>query len=341
MSEPVDLNALRAFDAVVRTRSFRGAAERLGQPRSTVSRKVGELEAQLGVRLFERNTRNVHLTEAGAAYHQRVQAGLLALDHAREAIEELQQEPAGRLRVTAPVELGVLLLGEVVADFCRTYAKVDVELDLTDRRVDLIGEGYDVAVRAGSAAQPDSSLVTRTLVRGRVRTFAAPAYLERAPALVHPAQLAEHDAILFAPMAPRGLWRFERGAEHVEVAPRARLLVNHFAVVRRAAEAGIGVARMPAMLAARGAETGRLVPVLDEWAGDEGVLRVVLPSRDVPPKTRAFVELLRLRLEAADFFDAIDERDAELAAADPHAQVGDRAERVPGAAAAAPAEEEA
>jgi DNA-binding transcriptional LysR family regulator len=205
-SGAVSLDAIGVFVQVAEAASFRHAAEALGVPRSTVSRKVAELEAQLGARLLRRTTRSVALTEAGRAYLRACQPALGALGEAARTISHGALEARGRLRVTASGAFGERFLGAIVEEYLRENPRVEIEVLLTDRYVDLVQEGFDVAFRAGAVGDP--SLVARELARGSLRCVASAGYLERRGTPRRPAELVEHDCIVYAPLAARGRWRF-------------------------------------------------------------------------------------------------------------------------------------
>jgi DNA-binding transcriptional LysR family regulator len=291
-----DLNAIAAFVHVVDGKTFRAAARALGVPRSTVSLKVAQLEDHLGVRLLERTTRTVRLTEAGTAYYRQVSPALEALGDAEHAVTDLQAQPSGRLRITAPIESGQLLLGTVVADYMRLYPDVHVDVDLTNRRVDLIEEGFDLALRAGPL--PDSSLIARKLgTPQRARLYASPAYLRKHRVPRRPEDLEHHRLLAISTNPLTWSFRRKRGLVAVKVRPHASS--NSLFVLRDLAAAGHGIARLPEMLGAELLRSGALRTILDEFSPPPESISAVYPSaRNLSPKVRAFLEVLERGLDA-------------------------------------------
>lgn len=294
-----DLNAVTAFAMVVEQRSFRGAARALGIPKSTVSLKVAELEAALGARLLERTTRSLRLTDAGHAYHQRVTPALEALADAERAVEELSTTPSGRLRMTTTVEGGQILLGPLVAEYLRRYPAVEVQVYLVDRHVDLIEEGFDLALRGG--ALPDSTLVARKIsTPGRLRLYASPEYLRRRGTPKRPQDLAKHDCLVMSAQSKPTWWGFQIGKKQLGVEVRARSQANSFVVLRDLAIAGIGVARLPDYIGGPAQESGKLRPLLEPFLLAPLPWHAVYPSsRHLAPKVRAMIELLEERFGSA------------------------------------------
>lgn len=288
-----DLNAIAVFSKVAELQNFRAAAQVLGVPRSTVSLKVAQLEDRLGARLIERTTRRLRLTEAGEAYYHRVSMALEALDEAERAVDELQSRPAGRLRLTTTVEGGQVMLGPVLAEYLRRYPEVEIEVVLADRQVDLLGEGFDLAIRAG-ATLPDSTLVARRLnPSGAFRIYASEDYLRRRGTPCRPEDLAGHDCLAMSSQSAPTHWRFRDGERSMTVEIHPRLTVNSFVVLRDLVTAGRGLARLPDLIATHPALPAGLRPVLEDFALPPVPYYAVYPSaRNLSPKVRAFVELL-------------------------------------------------
>lgn len=286
----MDLNELAVFVEVVRAGSFTAAARALRMPKSTVSRRVAELEARLGVQLLQRTTRSLRLTDVGAAYHERAARVVAEARAADQLVAELHAEPCGVLRVTAPPTFA--FLGPIVAELLALHPRVRVDMVCTDRVVDVVAEGFDVAVRAGRLQ--DSSLVARRLGTVQRHLVAAPAYLRLRPAPMKPAGLAEHDVVLFGADREGDAWTLRSGKETVEVALKPRLVVNDYDVLREAVQAGLGIALLPDYLCAEAGKT--LQRLLPAWSGPEVPVHAVYPAgRHVPPKLTAFLELLKRR----------------------------------------------
>ena len=292
----VDLNETRIFTKVVEAESFVGAARALGMPKSTVSRKIAQLETRLGARLLQRTTRRLRLSDIGRSYYERCAGVIAALEEAEEEVGDLQAIPRGTLRVTAPVEFGIGFLGEILPEFLGHFPDVDVEVDLSNRLVDLVGEGYDLAIRAGPLA--DSTLIGRKLIEvPELRLFASPAYLLRHGAPLIPADLKRHSCIVFGAGRGGATWSLAgpRGEIRVPIEPRVR--ANSFALTRDVTLAGLGIALMPAAFA-REISDGRLQSVLEGWATASSGLYAVYPSgHHLTAKVRAFLDFLGERLD--------------------------------------------
>ena len=275
----MDLNHVAVFARVVELESFTAAAKQLGLPKSSVSRTVTRLEDELGVRLLQRTTRKLHLTEAGQAYYERARVSLTGLEEAASAATNLSAEPRGTVRMTAPADIGAMNLGEMVARFVRKYPLVHVEISLSSRFVDLVAEGFDLALRAGKMA--DSSLVARRIGSDSLGIFAAPAYLRRRGRPKTLADLAAHDCVLFRGTHGKSEWQLTgpRGEERVTV--RGPLNVDEMAFVQQAVAAGVGIALLPTIGVRLAAARGRLpmpVRLLPEYSVGGGNLNLVSPS---------------------------------------------------------------
>jgi DNA-binding transcriptional LysR family regulator len=283
----MDLNQVGVFVRVVDKRGFTAAAQSLGLPKSSVSRAVSRLETVLGVRLLQRTTRSVHLTEAGAAFYARASRALTDLAEARETAGEQQDAPRGVVRVTAPVDLGVEFLAEIVARFARRFPEIRVEMNLTSRRVDLVEEGFDLALRAGRLS--DSSLVARKLGTIESRLLASPAYLRRRGTPRSVAELAEHDCVIFRGREGVAEWALvgPEGAARAEV--RGPIDADDISFLRRAVLAGAGIGLLPWVMCARDVHAGKLARVLPEHASRGAHLYLVYPSsRQVPRRVGVF-----------------------------------------------------
>ncbi len=295
-----DLNAARVLVRVVQEGSFRGAARALGMPKTTVSRKVAELEEQLGAQLLQRTTRTLALTDAGAAFIEEADGAIARLDAAEAAVTELQREPRGKLRVTTTVPLGERFLATIVADFLEAYPSLEVMVHLTDRPVDLVAERFDVAIGAGSL--PDSSLIAKLIGVSAYRVVASPAYLARHGAPARPSELSSHACLRFtkAGAVARTTWPFGKGKRAVEVPVSGRLVSDDFVVLRRAAERGLGITRLPIGVAHGSLRAGRLVSVLDAYAPPPTPVHILhVGGRHLPPRTRAFIDFVHPRLVQA------------------------------------------
>ena len=287
-----NLQAIEAFVEAANQGSFTEAARRLRTSKSAVSRHVAALEAELGARLFQRTTRSLALTEAGRAWHERVVRVLADLEEANLAVNQFQSAPRGMLRVSAPMSFGFLRLAPALPAFLERHPRVEIDLSLNDRFVDVVEEGFDVAVRIGALA--DSSLVARRLAPMRRVVCASPAYLRARGIPATPADLARHDCIFNSNMASAREWGFDpaRGAPPPGKL-RGRLCVNNGDAMREAARGGLGLVYLPTFIVGDDLRAGTLVSVLEEFIVQDMSLNAVYPTtRGLSPKVRAFVDFL-------------------------------------------------
>jgi DNA-binding transcriptional LysR family regulator len=291
----VDLNAVSVFVKLVELRSFRAAAQALRVPRSTVSLRISQLEDHLAVRLFERTTRSVRVTDAGSAYYREVAPALQAIGDGERAIAGLQADPTGQLRWTVPADFDAQVLGDIVGEYARLYPKVLVQVELTDRRVNLIEEGFDVALRAGPL--DDSSLIVRKLGKPqRLLCYASARYLRRRGRPQRPGDLTHHDCLVMSGHRHPMQWHFYDGRKVVPVEVSPRISVNSFVVLRSLAGAGLGIARLPGPGGQSRADMAGLQLVLEEFSPPPMQLHALYPSaRNVSAKVRALLELLEKR----------------------------------------------
>lgn len=295
-----DLDAVRVFVEVARAGGFTAAAQRLDMPKSTVSRRVSELEERLGVRLLQRTTRSVSLSDAGTVYFSRAERALSELFDAEAALGELQATPRGLLRVTAPVDLGELLLASVIASYQRDYPETSVFLDLDNRQVDLVAEGYDLALRA-SPKLDDSSLVSRKLFTTPHGLVASPRYLDARGCPRTPDELSHHDLLLFRSPRFRSRLRVERDDRVLELDVRARTVSTVLGFLLPAASEALGIAALPLFMCAAALRDGHLVRVLPDYQTGKSHLYAVYPSsRHLSPNVRAFLDLTLARSALLD-----------------------------------------
>ncbi len=295
-NQDFDLNGLRAFVAVVEHHGFRGAAQSLGMPRSTVSRRVMELEASLGVQLLRRTTRTMALTGAGELLHQHALTLLASLGDVVRQVRDGQAAPRGTLKVSAAPTFAEGRLGPVLDGFLRAEPEVNIELHLTDRWVDLVGEGFDLALRAG--VLPDSSLKARLLGMNPLHVFASPGYLKAQGRPKVPDEIRSHAQLAFAG-EPKS-WPFIVKGKRVSVPLKPRVVINSFVLVRQLAEAGQGLVRLPLPLAEEAEAAGHLVRVLETFALPPVPFHAVYPpSAQLPPRVRVFLDYLEAHLPLA------------------------------------------
>jgi len=286
-------NDLAVFARVVDEGSFSRAAERLSLPKSTVSRRVAALEAKLGERLLLRTTRKLTVTDFGHA----------VLEHARRVVEDVaaaasladnrQLEPSGRLRVSMPGDMGTLLLAPLLAEFVLKYPAITLDVDLSARFVDLIGENFDVAIRMGDL-RDDASLAARHLAAFTISLYAAPAYVARRGTPSEPEALMEHDALCILSRAGDALrWILKRGEERWEGIPPGRATANSPELLMRMALKGVGIAMVNEHFALPYVQRGELVPVLADWHLPPVNAWAVFPGRRLmPARTRVFIDAL-------------------------------------------------
>lgn len=282
----------RVFCRVVEQGSFTAAAEALGLSKGAVSKYVGRLEARLGVRLLNRTTRRLSLTEAGEAFYHRAARAIAELAEAEQEATDRAGRPSGHLRVSAPSFYGAEILSRQLGDFHRRYPDITMELVLENRFVDLVRERFDVAIRI--AAPRDSSLVMRKLADIPVVTCAAPAYLEKHGRPETPADLREHACLVYT-LAPRPHeWQF-RGANGrpYSVPVNGHFHLNDDHVQRQAGLDGLGILRMPKLFVQAALDNGELVQLWPDDSGPMLSLAAVYPSRhELPVKVRSLVEFV-------------------------------------------------
>lgn len=287
MSE-YDLNDLATFVRVVERGSFAAAARDLRLPTSTVSRAIVRLETLARVRLLQRTTRASRPTAEGRALYEGVAPALAALQTAGRALEPSTDAPTGRLRVSAPTDLASGFLAPVLADFAARYPALEFELSLTNAHADLVGEGFDVALRA-AANLPPSSLVARKVGVMEHRLYASPAYVARQGAPRSPSELARHPLVLFRARRLERQWTLHGAGGETTVKVRGRFSGDDFSFVRAMVLANAGIALMPFANASADVEAGRLVHLLPSFHAKGATLYVVYPSaKNVPARVRAF-----------------------------------------------------
>jgi DNA-binding transcriptional LysR family regulator len=273
---------------VVQTGSFTRAAEAMGTQKAHLSRVISKLERRLGVRLVERTTRSLSLTEIGREIFERAQGILEAADDAERVAQRMRAEPAGVLRLTCGVEFGMVAVSGWVAGYLRRHPRVTVEADFTGRLVDIVHEGFDLAIRVGELTE--SRLAARRLGELRYGLYASPAYLARRGVPSSPDALSRHELLIFRAGSHRG-WRLARGDEVVRVGAGARLSVNNSFAVRDAAIAGLGIAQLPLVIAGDSVSAGALTRVLTDWQPSPVPVHALYPSaRYLTPKVRAFID---------------------------------------------------
>jgi DNA-binding transcriptional LysR family regulator len=296
-----DLNELQFFVHVSRTQSFTLAAKRLGVPKSSVSRAIQRLEDRLGVRLVERTTRSVTLTEAGELYLQHCQRVLEEAEQADLAMGALLAKPRGRLRVGAPVAFARSILGPILGEFLSMYPELRVHLQLLNGDASPREGSLDLVVRAGPLE--DSGLLVKPLMRIRIGAYASPAYLKNCALPKSPVDLRQHSCITtgcgtYAEPGDSALWRLRRGSELKEIRVESRVSVPDPTINYQLALAGVGIALLSQSVVKVDVEQGRLVRILPDWEPDPVELHALYPSRlNSSPKVRALLQFLRERFD--------------------------------------------
>jgi len=290
----MDFNEAAVFVKVVQAGGFSAAARQLGLPTSTVSTRVSRLERRLGITLLQRTTRRLHLTAEGTAYYHHASLGLSHLLEAEAAVDEARQQPQGKLKVTAPADLGDGLLANLVQRTQQDYPALEVELLLTDRYVDLVADGVDVAIRTGDLR--DSSLIAKPLGTICWGLFASRDYLAHAAPLEEPQHLHAHRCLQFTPMG-RDAWELSNDRHSITIPLTGLVMANSIGVVRSMVANGLGVALLPTFTCKHELAAGDLVRVLPGWQGKADPVHLVYPrQRFMPPKLRAFVDLAQAEL---------------------------------------------
>lgn len=294
--------SLQVFIRIAETGSLSAAARDLGLSKSVVSKKLAALEDRLGARLINRTTRRLSLTAEGAAFLERAQRILAELEEAEQAVGRLSAEPRGMLRVNAPMSFGILHVAPAMGDFMARYPDLSVTLDLNDRQVDLVDEGYDVAVRI--AALPESSLIARRLAPVRRAVCASPAYWRRHGRPAHPRDLGRHDCLIYTNLPTPNDWRFRDGGGSFSIRVGGRLAANNGDALREAALAGLGVCVAPTFIVGGDLRSGRLEAVLQGFVEDTVAVYGVYPHRrHLSAKVRAFVDFLVVRFGPKPYWD--------------------------------------
>ena len=283
------MNEIFLFAKVVDEQSFTAAARVLGLPKSTVSRKVAQLEERLGAQLLYRTTRKLRVTDIGAAYYEHCARIAAELEEAEREVLDMQAEPRGLLRVTAPVEF--TFLGDLAAEFLARHRGLEIDIELTGRRVDLIEESFDLAIRAGRLV--DSTLIARKLGDSIFVLVAAPSYLEKRGIPSLPEQLSDHSCVVFGSTERRRRWALIGSKGPVEVAISGRLATNDLGAARQAAIAGMGIAMLPPSVCTEAVQAGQLQVVLEGAPQAQGAVYAVYPhTRRLSTKVRTFVDFL-------------------------------------------------
>ncbi len=294
MQKPEHASDVAVFLAVVQERSFTRAARNLGISIATTSRRVASLEERIGVQLLARTTRQLTATQEGLAFSRRARRALDDLDEAEVEARGAAEAPQGLLRVAAPPELAHLVLGGPVEALLRTWPALAIEVNLSHRNVDLVAEGYDLALRFN--LPPDSTLIGRKLGAIALTAMASPGYLASRQAPSAPSALREHDILALSADSYRRRVTFRTGAaRRVTVELAARFFANSFEMLREMAVRGAGIALLPKMMTTAEVARGELAAVLPRWSVAGAVLHAVVPRRRLlPARTRCLLDALQV-----------------------------------------------
>lgn len=293
------LEDMQIFVATVDAQSFTAAADRLGLSKQLISRRIMALEDRLGARLLVRTTRRLSVTDTGRGFYERAVKILQDVDEAEQLVTNQNAAPRGTLRLSAPMSFGTLHLGPAIARFMATWPEVSMELDLSDRFIDVVGEGYDMAVRIGQLG--DSSLIARAIAPTQLVVCASPDYLARRGHPQEPADLRQHDCLLYGQSRAVD-WTFVDKGRTVSLPLTGRLRANNGELARDAAIAGLGLAMLPTFIVGDALRAGTLVSVLDDHAPPPLTIYAVYPQHRQQSRTvRVFTEFLRNTFGRASF----------------------------------------
>lgn len=286
------LNDMALFVEVVKAKGFRSAAEALGMPNSTLSRRISALEKAIGLRLLHRTTRKIEPTEAGQIYFERCKRIVDEARLAHEQLGEMLAQPSGLLRASLPVDFAVTYLAPLITEFAGLYPGITFDFDLTPRLVDLVSEPYDVAIRMGES--DNSQLIARKLASLTPYLYASPGYLERSGEPVEPADLERHECLS---ALKSGSWTLHDGKQSATVPVSGRFTLNSVGMMRRLATLDLGFILLPEEIVADELASGKLRRIMPEWHGKPVSVYAMTETRLLPAKTHRFIEFLRERLE--------------------------------------------
>lgn len=286
------LNDMALFVEVAKAKSFRRAAEVINVPNSTLSRRINALEKAIGLRLLHRTTRRIELTEAGLIYFERCKRIVDEARLAHEQLGEMLDQPSGLLRVSLPVDFANTYLAPLIAEFAECYPGINFEFDLTPRRVDLVSEPFDVAIRMGES-EP-SHMIARPLARLSPHLFASPRYIELHGEPMTPSDLVDHQCLV---MLKTKVWTLNNGKETIDAAIDGRFRLNSVGMIRRLASLDMGIAMLADEIVSDELADNRLQRVLPGWCGAPTPVYAITETRLLPAKTQRFIEFLKARLK--------------------------------------------
>lgn len=286
------LKDMALFVEVVKARGFRKAADILSIPNSTLSRRISELEKSIGLRLLHRTTRKIELTEAGQIYFKRCKRIVEEARLAHEQLGEMLAQPSGVLRASLPVDFAVTYLAPIIAEFADQYPGITFEFDLAPRRVDLVSEPFDVAIRMGESE--NSQLISRLLTTLTPYLYASPMYLDRSKEPTRPEDLEQHDCFN---IVRGGAWTLHSGKQIARVPVTGRFSLNSVGMLKQLAVLNMGIILLPEEIVADELVSGKLRRILPDWHGTPQSVYAITETRLVPAKTQRFIEFMRDRLQ--------------------------------------------
>lgn len=296
------LGAMRVFVRVVQTGSFSATGRELNTTQTTISKKVAALEKKLGVKLLTRSSRDHALTDVGAEYYEKCVAIIGELDEAEARARSQVTSPRGVIRIAAPIAFGRLILAPVIAEFFSLYPEIKVDLTLSDKHVDLIGEGVDVAIRARKLE--DSSLVARHLFDNQMLLVASPEYLAQHGEPKDPMELKRHNCLVYSMLKTLNVWHFSRGGKNLSVPVNGNFQSDNGDVLLEVALAGLGFAQLPIWMVGEYLKSGRLKQVLSDYEAQTLPFNAIYPqNRYVPLKVRCFVDFMKQKLSENSIYE--------------------------------------
>lgn len=291
MNDFFDLESMYLFTKVLEAGSFSSVASKTRMPKATLSRKIKELEDQVGAQLLIRTTRQVQPTDIGREFLQRANTILAAVEDSKVLVKKSSKEPQGLLRITAGVEFGLSVLSPIILKFQKVYPKIDVEIDLTGRFVDLAYEGFDVGIRIGPLE--DSSLSCRKIGSFSYGLFASPQFIKSNTAIKKVSDLETLPKLAFSRAGQRHEWKLMNGEKFEKLNVEPKLVSNNYWVIEKAAISGAGITFMPKFLVQESVKAGLLKPVLNDWHSVEIPIHLVFPNqRFISTKLRTFIDFI-------------------------------------------------
>ncbi len=290
-------SSLPIFVSVVECGSFSAAAAQLKITKSAVSKRINQLEDELGTRLINRTTRTLSLTEAGKRYFDYASQALQLAQQGIDSVTELQGSPQGLLRITAPMTFGILYIAPLISEFIALYPSIEIELNLEDKIVDLVQDGYDLAIRIGELA--NSALIAKRISPCKSVLCAAPAYFAKHGEPQKPSDLVAHNCLRYTYFRGGCEWTFYDGNQPLRVLPRGNFSVNNSEAIRRALLDGLGIAQMPTFIVAKDIAAGKLQAIMHQYALPLHAIYAVFPDRKhLPLKVRSFIDFITEKLGA-------------------------------------------